>query len=49
MRERPPEEAASQPLSYRIHDYLREAIIKNEIKPRNIICEKDIAAVGIIT
>ncbi|MFC2165758.1 GntR family transcriptional regulator, partial [Acidobacteriota bacterium] len=31
--------------SDRIHDYLREAIIKNEVKPRNIIREKDIAAV----
>ena len=27
----------SQPLSYRIHDYLTQAIIKNEIKPRNRI------------
>jgi DNA-binding GntR family transcriptional regulator len=33
----------SQPLSNKIHDYLREAIIKNEIKPRDIIREKDIA------
>jgi DNA-binding GntR family transcriptional regulator len=33
----------SQPLSDRIHDYLRKAIIDNEIKPRNIIREKDIA------
>jgi len=45
MREGLPVKASSQPLSYRIHDYLREAIIKNEIKPRNIIREKDIAAV----
>ena len=35
--------ASSQPLSDKIHDYLREAIIKNELKPRNIIREKDIA------
>ncbi len=27
----------SQPLCYRIHDYLKQAIIKNEIKPRNRI------------
>ena len=40
-----PIKASSQPLSYKIHDYLREAIIKNELKPRNIIREKDIAAV----
>jgi DNA-binding GntR family transcriptional regulator len=40
----PPKES-SQPLSDRIHDYLRKAIINNEIKPRNIIREKDIAAV----
>jgi len=45
MREGLPVKAPSQPLSSRIHDYLREAIIKNEIKPRNIIREKDIAAV----
>jgi DNA-binding GntR family transcriptional regulator len=45
MREGLPVKASLQPLSYRIHDYLREAIIKNEIKPRNIIREKDIAAV----
>ena len=37
--------ASSQLLSDRIHNYLREAIINNEIKPRNIIREKDIAAV----
>jgi len=36
---------SSRPLSDRIHDYLREAIINDEIKPRNIILEKDIAAV----
>lgn len=40
-----PTKASSQPLSYKIHDYLREAIIKNELKPRDIIREKDIAAV----
>ncbi|MHC4322365.1 MAG: GntR family transcriptional regulator [Planctomycetota bacterium] len=40
-----PTKTSSQPLSDRIHDYLREAIIKNEIKPRNIIREKDIATV----
>ncbi len=40
-----PAKASSQPLSDRIHNYLREAIIKNELKPRNIIREKDIAAV----
>jgi len=40
-----PARAFSQPLSDRIHDYLRDAIIKNELKPRNIIREKDIAAV----
>lgn len=45
MGEIPPAKASSQPLSDRIHDYLREAIIKNELKPRNIIREKDIAAV----
>lgn len=37
-----PTKASSQPLSYRIHDYLREAIIKNEFKSRNIFLEKDI-------
>ncbi len=36
--------ASSRPLSDRIHTYLREAIINNEIKPRNIIREKDISA-----
>jgi DNA-binding GntR family transcriptional regulator len=40
----PPVKSSSQPLSNRIHDYLREAIIKTEIKPRDIIREKDIAA-----
>lgn len=35
----------SKPLSDKIHVYLREAIIKNEIKPRDIIREKDIAAI----
>ena len=40
-----PTKASSQPLSYKIHAYLREAIIKNELKPKNIIREKDIAAV----
>jgi DNA-binding GntR family transcriptional regulator len=40
-----PAKASSQPLSNRIHDHLRKAIINNEIKPRNIIREKDIAAV----
>ncbi len=38
-----PAKASSQPLSDRVYDYLREAIIKNEIKPRDIIREKDIA------
>ncbi len=37
--------ASSQPLSDKIHGYLREAIIKNELKPKNIVREKDIAAV----
>jgi len=45
MRAELPTKASSQPLSDRIHDYLREAIIKNELQPRNIIREKDIAAV----
>ena len=45
MGDRIPTKASSQPVSDRIHDYLREAIIKNELKPRNIIREKDIAAV----
>lgn len=45
MGEENPGKTSSQPLSYRIHDYLREAIIKNEIKPRNVIREKDIAVV----
>jgi len=36
--------ASSQLLSDRIHDYLREAIIHNEIRPRAIVREKDIAA-----
>jgi len=45
MREGLPIKTYSQPLSNIILDYLREAIIKNEIKPRNIIREKDIAAV----
>ncbi len=45
MREVLPAKASSQPLSDKIHNYLREAIIKNELKPRNIIREKDIAAV----
>lgn len=40
-----PAKIFSQPLSDKIHDYLREAIIKNELRPRNIIREKDIAAV----
>ncbi len=40
-----PAKASSQPLSDRIHNYLRTAIIKNELKPKNIIREKDIAAV----
>jgi len=44
MGEGLPVKASSQPLSDRIHDYLRGAIIKNELKPRNIIREKDIAA-----
>jgi len=37
-----PTKTSSQPLSYRIYDYLREAIIKNEFKSRNIFLEKDI-------
>ncbi len=45
MAEGPSVKASSQPLSDRIHLYLRESIIKNELKPRNIIREKDIAAV----
>lgn len=45
MGEIHPVKTSSQPLSDRIHDYLREAIIKNELKPRNIIREKDIAVV----
>lgn len=45
MKEGRSVKAFSQPLIYRIHHYLREAIIKNEIKPRNIIREKDIAVV----
>jgi DNA-binding GntR family transcriptional regulator len=44
MGEISPAKASIQPLSDRIHDYLREAIIKNKLKPRNIIREKDIAA-----
>jgi len=40
----PSAKASSQPLSDRIHDYLREAIIHNEIRPRAIVREKDIAA-----
>lgn len=35
----------SKPLSEIIHSYLRNAIIKNEIKPKEIIREKDIAAI----
>ena len=34
-----------KPLSEVIHSYLRNAIIKNEIKPKEIIREKDIAAI----
>ena len=45
MGEIHPAKASSQPLSNKIHDYLREAIIKNELKPKNIIREKDIAVV----
>lgn len=45
MGERIPTKVSSQPVSDKIHDYLREAIIKNEIKPRDIIREKDIASV----
>jgi DNA-binding GntR family transcriptional regulator len=45
MGEIHPAKASTQPLSDRIHDYLREAIIKNELKPKNIIREKDIAVV----
>jgi hypothetical protein len=37
-----PAKAYPQPLSDRIHDYLREAITKNELKPRNIFLGKDI-------
>jgi DNA-binding GntR family transcriptional regulator len=37
-----PAKAPSQPLSDRIHDYLREAIIENDLKPRNIFLGKDI-------
>ena len=37
-----PTKALSQPLSDRIHDYLREAIIENDLKPRNIFLGKDI-------
>jgi len=40
-----PSKVSSQPLSDRVYHYLKEAIIKNDIKPRNIIREKDIAAV----
>ncbi len=45
MGEIHPAKASSQPLSNKIHNYLREAIIKNELKPKNIIREKDIAVV----
>ena len=45
MGEIHPKKTSMQPLSNRIHDYLREAIIKNELKPKNIIREKDIAVV----
>jgi DNA-binding GntR family transcriptional regulator len=45
MGEIHPAKASTQPLSDRIHDYLREAIIKNDLKPKNIIREKDIAVV----
>jgi DNA-binding GntR family transcriptional regulator len=45
MGEIHPSKTSTQPLSNRIHDYLREAIIKNELKPKNIIREKDIAVV----
>jgi DNA-binding GntR family transcriptional regulator len=45
MGEIHPAKTSTQPLSNRIHDYLREAIIKNELKPKNIIREKDIAVV----
>lgn len=44
MRKIPESKASPQPLSDRIHDYLRESIIKNERTPRSIIREKDIAA-----
>ena len=37
-----PPKSLSQPLSDRIHDHLREASTKNELKPRNIFLEKDI-------
>jgi hypothetical protein len=37
-----PAKGSSQPLSDRIHDHLREASTKNELKPRNIFLEKDI-------
>lgn len=45
MEDASPSKVSLQPLSDRVYDYLREAIIKNEIKPRNIIREKDIATV----
>jgi DNA-binding GntR family transcriptional regulator len=45
MGEIHPAKTSTQPLSNRIHDYLRESIIKNELKPKNIIREKDIAVV----
>ncbi len=38
-----PSKVSQRPLSDRVYDYLRESIIKNDIKPRNIIREKDIA------
>jgi DNA-binding GntR family transcriptional regulator len=44
-RDVPASRTSSQPLSDRIHDYLREAIINNRIKPRDIIREKDVSAV----
>jgi len=45
MGDASPSRVSLQPLSDRVYDYLREAIIKNKIKPRNIIREKDVAAV----
>ncbi len=45
MGEIHPAKASTQPLSDRIHDYLREAIIKNDLKTKNINREKDIAVV----